>query len=145
MNKPPIEKVLKILAMKEQANDLYEKIDQEVAKLHQEFGAGRFDYHLEEYPEDLNYTEILFELSMPDDSETITVKSSHNLFSLISDLWEQGEYLKFEIIDNLAALASGASVFKSTAISPLSFASGSLKRQPKSLAAEEQDNATEND
>ena len=125
--KPPIEKVLKILALKKQIKDLYEQQDQLIAQLHKEFGAGRFDYDLAEPPVEL-IEETVFE-----QRKYIKVISYTDIAELVGQLLENGNYLKFEIVDNLENLAQGKPIFKSTSISPLSFASGSLKRRPKSL------------
>jgi hypothetical protein len=47
-DKPHLDDVLEIIAMKEQASKLYQEIDQRLVGMLQEFGAGRFDYELPE-------------------------------------------------------------------------------------------------
>ena len=48
MKKPNLEDVLNVLKMKDKANKLYDEIDEIVTKMKEEFGAGRFDYDLNE-------------------------------------------------------------------------------------------------
>ena len=141
MNKPPIENVLKVLAIRKQITDLYAQSDELVAKLHREFGAGRFDYALAELESGM-VSEVVFS-GTAIDGKVLEVRTVNPVLDLANELLENGAYLKFEIIDNLEALAHGQPIFKSTAISPLSFASGSLKRKPKSLAEQEQEDGTD--
>jgi len=53
-NKPDLQNVLKVLAMKEEASKLYDEIDKIVSEMKTEFGAGRFDYDLDT-KEDASY------------------------------------------------------------------------------------------
>jgi hypothetical protein len=110
--KPEVVDVLKIIAMKQRAKELYEKIDEAVLELAEEFGAGRFDYDLNLVP--------------PQDEDS-------ELFDVVIDYKSLGQYMKFEIVDNLEKLEAGESVFTSASIKPVSFSSRSLKNIPKSL------------
>lgn len=111
MDKPNLEHVLSILEMKEQASRLYDEIDARVAEMAEEFGAGRFDYDLDTNTVGVDFPAILL------------VKQR-----------EKGQFLKFEIVDNVAELVAGETVWKSAGIKPLSFSARALKRCPKSLA-----------
>lgn len=108
--KPGINAVLRIMQMKAEVAKLYAEIDQRVQALHREFGEGRFDYDIH------NSGDI-----------------EGDVLQFAGDLCSNGDYIKFQIIDNIAALQEGKAVFKSTSISPVSFVSGSLKRCPQSL------------
>jgi hypothetical protein len=107
VSKPNLEHVLSILEMKERASRLYDEIDSRVAEIAEEFGAGRFDYDLEGVHVNMDFA----------DAQR-----------------DKGRFLKFEIVDNVAELTSGATVWKSAGIKPISFSARALKRCPKSLA-----------
>lgn len=104
MNKPDIETVLRIIRMKREAQELYEEVDKEIAKIKENYGSARFDYDLEELPADM-----------------------------VDDMKADGRWLKFEIVDNLAEMNAGESVWTSATFKPLTFSSKSLKRCPESL------------
>lgn len=106
--KPEINEVLEIMAMKKQAQELYDEIDNQIAQIKDEFGAGRFDYDLDELQDG-------------------------DLSDFADKLWSKGQYFKLEITDNAEKLQAGDTVFKSTFIKPVSFSSRSLKRCPESL------------
>lgn len=44
--KPPLSKVLEIIAMKEAASGLYKEIDARAAAMLKEYGEGRYDYEV---------------------------------------------------------------------------------------------------
>jgi len=108
--KPDIVDVLAIMQMKAEARALYEEIDRRVSEIAEEYGEGRFDYEL------------------PDD---LRVDGSQVAF--VDQLHEDGGFIKFEIVDNVAALQSGKVLYTSAAFKPLAFSARSLKRRPKSL------------
>jgi len=105
MSKPKLEHVLAILEKKEQASKLYDEIDARIAELVDEFGAARFDYDL-------------------DEAQHVNVDAQR----------EKGQFLKFEIVDNVAELSTGETIWKSVTFKPVSFSSRALKRRPKSLS-----------
>ena len=108
MNKPNVSDILEIVQMKAEATALYEKIDKRTAEIMTEFGAGRFDY-------DLNQA------------------AKNNYHPVVDELLEKGQYLKFQLEDNIKKLQSGGAVWKSVGFKPVSFSSSSLKRCPESL------------
>ena len=103
--KPDVNDVLALMAMKKKAGDLYDEIDKRVAALAAEFGEGRFDYDLADVP---------------------------GLPGFITPV-EDGRYLKFELFDNVAKLAAGEEVWKSVAFKPQTYATRQLKGKPVSL------------
>lgn len=110
--KPKLVDVLEIVAMKQQASELYDEIDKRINAMFVESGSGRFDYDL---------------------STSNNFDTEGHVIGTLNELKESGGYLKFEITDNVEALTNGATVFKSVSMKPISFSSRSLKRCPKSL------------
>lgn len=108
--KPNLIEVLEIAMLKKEVDDLYAEIDRRVAKIKEEFGAGRFDYDLN----NLAGGEI-------------------DALMFGKEMQENGRYFKFEIVDNLKKLEEDGSFWKSVVFKPFSLSSRSLKRCPKSL------------
>lgn len=108
--KPDINAVLEVVAMKDRISDLYDAIDDIVSGFMKEFGEGRYDYDLSNIDE---------------------VDSGLSYF--VNELKKTGNYLKFEITDNIKKLNGGETIYKTTSFKPVSFSSGSLKNRPKSL------------
>ena len=98
--KPELIEVLEIVMMKEEAKALYDEVDKRIATIKRECGAGRYDY-------DLN------DLSGGDIDPLMFGK----------ELQKEARYLKLEIVDNVAKLAEGESVWKSVGFKPISFSS----------------------
>jgi len=111
--KPELIEVLEIVMMKDEATKLYDEIDRRIAVIKKECGAGRYDYDLS----------ILYS-DTGNEAESVE-------FGI--RLREDAQYLKLEIVDNVAKMAKGESVWKSTPFKPVSFSSASLKRCPDSL------------
>lgn len=65
MSKPDLNKVLEIMSMKDEANRLYDEIDELISEIKNEYGTGRFDYELpDDSPEALNeYKYLKFEIT----------------------------------------------------------------------------------
>lgn len=112
--KPNIEDVLYILKWKQNITGLYEQIDKQTKKLFDQFGEGRFDYNL---------NEVVF--------------MSESMTEFQNQLLEQGQYLKFELVDNIQKLVDDQQLFTSTSVKPLAFSSRVLKRCPESLKPQE--------
>ncbi|MCP5016891.1 MAG: hypothetical protein GY938_16725 [Ketobacter sp.] len=104
-----IEKALKLMGLKRQAEEIYNEIDNIVAELIEKNGFGRMDFDLEKFLDGQINNEY---------DET---------------LMENGRYLKLELTDNIAALSEGLTVWKSTPFKPVSFELRPLKRCPASL------------
>lgn len=111
MNKPDIKEVLAIAEMKQQARALYEEIDNRIATIKSEYGAGRFDYDLENH----------------------VAKSNGKVSEYCLGALDDAPYLKFEITDNAEKLASGESLFSKMCFKPVVFEFRGLKRCPDSL------------
>jgi len=111
-NKPNLVQVLDILRMKDEATALYKQIDARIVEMLSEFGAGRFDYDLEELLDEWN----------PD-----------NGYPFDKSLMDDGRYLKFVLEDNIQKLKDGEAVWRSVATKPVTFSSMNLKRVPDSL------------
>ena len=107
---PEITRVLEIIMLKNEVKELYEEIDRKIAEVKEKHGEGRFDY-------DLAPLDGFIE---------------GHVLKTYEDLREKGQYLKFEIVDNIGRLEEGT-FFKNVAVKPVSFSSRSLKNKPKSL------------
>lgn len=112
MNKPDIKEVLELVEMKKEAARLYTEVDNRIDMILSEFGAGRFDYDLEQF---------------------IDEHSADGDFEYDETIMKDGRYLKLEIVDNAQQLRNGVTVFSSVSFKPVSFKAQSLKRCPDSL------------
>ena len=110
--KPDIVDVLEILHLKKVIKTLNEDMDQRVAAIAEECGAGRFDYALSELP--------------PQDEEGL-------LWPVVDEMKENGQWFKFEITHNVKKLLAGEMVWTGAYIKALSVTSMTLKRLPESL------------
>ena len=71
MRKPELKDVFEILEMKEQAAKLYEKIDARLLEIKNEFGEGRFDFELGEVDKLYLKFEIIDNVRLLAEGETV--------------------------------------------------------------------------
>ena len=112
MSKPYIEDVLVVALLKEEIKKRYDILDTLVKAMFTNYGEGRFDYDL------INETNI----ELTEDVE-----------EFVEELLKKGDYLKFEMTDNLKKMADEGKLFTSTSVKPISFETKSLKNCPDSL------------
>ena len=107
--KPNISEVLRIFQMKKELDEMYEHLDNLVSDISLGYSTARYDYDL------------------------ISAVVDADVADFAEELLQDGNFLKFEIVDNVERLQNGETVWKSVPFKPLSFEVRSLKTKPASL------------